>query len=83
MFQKIPVELPKPDSPKERNQSLLHDIGGGWYMKKLCEKLVPLNKSRRIKKPQEKEDKIRINRKRLIKTGITGNFRYTAINLSG
>ena len=30
LFQKIPVELPKPPSHKEKYQSLLHTIGGGW-----------------------------------------------------
>ena len=33
MFQKIPVELPKLLSHKGKSQSLLHDIGGDWYMK--------------------------------------------------
>ena len=28
LFQKIPVELPKQPSPKEKRQSLLHAIGG-------------------------------------------------------
>ena len=32
MFQEILVELPKPPTPKEKHQSLLHAIGGGWYM---------------------------------------------------
>ena len=54
IFQKIPVELPKPPSPKEKHQSLLYDIGGGWEMKKLSENLQPLNK---------KETKQKITRK--------------------
>ena len=29
MFQKTPVELPKPPILKEKHRSLLHDIGGG------------------------------------------------------
>ena len=32
MFQKIPVEIPKPLSHRGKLQSLLHDIGGDWYM---------------------------------------------------
>ena len=43
-IQKIPVELPKPYSPKEKHQSLLHTIVGGCYMKKLSQKLPPLKK---------------------------------------
>ena len=53
---KIPVELPKPSSPKEKHQSLLHAIGGGWYTKKIIQKLPPLKKRRLRKKAQEKED---------------------------
>ena len=33
LYEKIPVKLPKPQSLKEKFQSLLHDIGGEWYMK--------------------------------------------------
>ena len=52
MFQEIPVELPKPPIPKVKHQSLLHYIGGGWYMNKLSENLQPLNKSKLSKKAQ-------------------------------
>ena len=51
-FQKIPVELPKPSSPKEKHQSLLHAIGGGWYVEKLSQKLIPLKKRKLSKKSQ-------------------------------
>ena len=60
LFRKIPVELHKPPSPKEKHQLLLHDIGGGCYMNKLSEKLPPLNKRKQIIKAQEKEDGIKI-----------------------
>ena len=53
MFMKIPVELPKPPIPKEKHQSLLHAIGCGWYVKKLAQKLPPLNK-RRLRKKHKK-----------------------------
>ena len=49
LFQKILVELPKPPIPKKKHQSLLHAIGGGWYMNKFGENLPPLNK-RKINK---------------------------------
>ena len=61
MFNKTPVELPKPHSPREKYQSLLYDIGVGWYMRKLSEKLPPLKKSKLSKKSQEKEDEIKRN----------------------
>ena len=40
----IPVELPKKPSLKIKHISLLHAIGGGWYMYKLVQKLPPLYK---------------------------------------
>ena len=52
-FLKIPDELPKPTSPKEKHQYLLHAIGGGWYVKKIGQKLRPLKK-RRLKKKHKK-----------------------------
>ena len=44
LFQKTPVEFPKQPSPKEKLQSLLHAIGGNWYVKKSGQKLPPLKK---------------------------------------
>ena len=52
LFLKIPVELPKPYSPKKKHQSLLYAIGGGFYMSELSQKLPPLKKSRLSKKAQ-------------------------------
>ena len=60
MFQKIPVELPKPPIYDEKHQSLLHATGGGWYMNNFNDKLPPLNKSNPRKKTQEKENEIKI-----------------------
>ena len=51
-FQKTPVEIPKPLSYREKYQSVLHTIGGGWYINKLNENLPPLNKSKLSKKTQ-------------------------------
>ena len=60
MFLKISVELPKQPIPKGKNQSLLHAIGCGWYVKKLVQKIPPLNRRRLSKKSQEEEDEIKI-----------------------
>ena len=59
LFKKIPVQLPKPLSLKEKQQSLLHDTGGDWYMKNIKDKLPPLNKRKPSKKSQEKEYEIK------------------------
>ena len=55
LFQKNPIELPKPPIHEEKHQSLLHAIVGVWYMKKLNEKLPPPKKRK-----QEKHNKRRI-----------------------
>ena len=60
LFQKIPFGLPKQPSRKEKRKSLLHAIGGGWYVNKLGQKLPPLKKSILIKKNQKEEDEIKI-----------------------
>ena len=59
MFLKIAVELPKSSSSKEKHQSLLHAIGGGWYVNKLCQKLPPLNKRIISNNSQEEKDIIK------------------------
>ena len=46
LLQKIPVELTKQPSPKENRKSLLHAIGGGWYVNKLGQKIPQLKKSK-------------------------------------
>ena len=50
LFHKIPVEIPNQHSPKEKRKSLLHSIGGGWYVDKLGQNLPPLKKRKLIKK---------------------------------
>ena len=55
--QKIPVELPKQTSPKEKRKSLLHVIGGDWYVKKSVQKLPPLKRRELRKKPQKRRIK--------------------------
>ena len=56
MFHKISVELLNSSIPKGKLESLLHAIGGGWYVDKLRQKLPPLKK-RKLRKKQEEEDK--------------------------
>ena len=61
LFHKIPVKLPNKHSPKEKLKSLLHDIGGGWYVDKLGQKLPPLNKRKLSKKYKKRRIKYREN----------------------
>ena len=54
LFTKIPVQIPIPLSINEKLQSSLHPIGRDWYMKRMNEKLPPLNKLKLSKKAQKK-----------------------------
>ena len=58
-FQIINVELHNQPSPREKRKSLLHDIGGVWYVEKLGQKLPPLNKRKLSKKSQKDKDEIK------------------------
>ena len=59
LFQKIPVELPKQPIPKKKRGSLLHAIGGGWYVNNFGQKIPPLKKGRLIKKSQKEGHEIK------------------------
>ena len=59
MFKTIPQNVEKPLTSREKNQKLIIDIGGGWYLKK-CEKgLTLLKRTKLSKKAQEKDDLIK------------------------
>ena len=53
LFHKTNVGLPNQPSPKEKLKSLLHAIGGSWYVEKLGQKLTPLKKSKLSTKAQK------------------------------
>ena len=54
MFHQIPVKLPKALSCGGKIQSLLHSIGGNWYMRKFNEKLPSLKKRKAEQKSTTK-----------------------------
>ena len=43
---------------KEKNQKLLTDIGGGWYLKKCARGIPPLKRTKLSKKSQERQEYI-------------------------
>ena len=58
MFKQIPQNVEKALTSREKNQKLMTDIGGGWYLKK-CEKgLPPLKRIKLSKKAQDRHDLI-------------------------
>ena len=52
-------------------------------MKKINDKLPPIKKLKLSKTSQEKEDNIKINLQMANQLGMTGNFKWIGISLSG
>ena len=58
MFKMIPQNVEKPLTSREKNQKLITDIGGGWYLKKFEKGIPPLKRTKLSKKAQERHDLI-------------------------
>ena len=43
---------------RDKDQKLMTDIGGGWYLEKSARRLTPLKRTKLIKKAQERQDYI-------------------------
>ena len=83
LFQKTPVKLLNQPSPKEKRKSLLHAIGGGWYVDKLGQNLPQLKKMRLSKKALKEEYKIKRRLTEANKMWNDWKFKKTGIKLSG
>ena len=59
MFKTIPQNVGKPLTKREKNQKLITNIGGEWYLEK-CQKGLPLLKRKKLgKKAQKRQDLIK------------------------
>ena len=58
MFKTIPQNVEKSLTSREKNQKLITDIGGGWYLKKCAKGLPPMKRTKLSKKAQETDDLI-------------------------
>ena len=56
MFKTIPQNVGKPLSTREKNQKLITDIGGGWYLEKCKKGLPPLKRTKLGKKTRKRQD---------------------------
>ena len=54
MFKTIPQNVRKPLTTREKNQKLITDIGGGWYLEKCKKGIPPLKITKPGKKAQKK-----------------------------
>ena len=58
MFKTIPQNIGKPLTSREKNQKLITDIGGEWYLEKCAKGLPSLKRTKLSKKAQERHDLI-------------------------
>ena len=58
MFKQIPQNVERAVNSREKNQKLMTDIGGGWYLKKCERGLPPLKRTKLSKKAQDRHDLI-------------------------
>ena len=56
MFKKIPKNYGIQMKSREKNQKLITDIGGGWYLEKCKKGLPPLKRTKLGKKAQKRQD---------------------------
>ena len=61
LLQKIPVALPKPVAFIKKQQMLLTDIGGKWFVDKYESKLPPMKRPKFSKEEKKKENNIKQN----------------------
>ena len=59
MFKTIPQNVGKPLTSREKNQKLIIDIGGGWYLEIFQKGLPPLKRTKLSKKAQKSYDLIK------------------------
>ena len=59
MFKTIPQNVGNPITSREKNQKLITDIGGGWYLEKCKKGLPPLKRTTLGKKAQKMQDIIK------------------------
>ena len=59
MLKTIPQNVENSLTTREKDQKLITDIGGGWYLEKCAKGLPPLNRTKLSKKEQERHDIIR------------------------
>ena len=83
VFKKIPQNVEKKLTSREKNQKLMTDIGGGWYLKKCKRGLPPLERKKLSKKAQERHDYIFKNCMNLIGGGMIGNSNCIGTCLNG
>ena len=58
MFKTIPQNVEKPLTTREKNQKLMTDIDGGWYLKKCARGLTTLKRTKLSKKAQDRHNLI-------------------------
>ena len=58
MFKQIPQNVERELTSRGKNQKMMTDIGGGWYLKKCARGLTPSKRTKLSKRAQERQDYI-------------------------
>ena len=58
IFKQIPQNVEKSLTSEKKNQKLMTDIGGGWYLEKCERRLTTLKGKKPSKKAQDRHDLI-------------------------
>ena len=83
MFKKLPQNVGKPLTTREKNRKLITDTGGGWYLEKCQKGLPPLKRTKLSKKAQKRHDIIKKNSFNIICGGMIGDSKYIGTCLNG
>ena len=79
----IPQNVEISLTSKEKNQKLLTDTAGGWYMAKSARGLTPLKRTKLSKKHKKRRIIFKRNYMKLIGVGMIGNSNCIEKGLNG
>ena len=83
MFKTIPQNVGKPLTTREKNQKLITDIGGGWYLEKCKRGSHRWREQNSVKRHRKGRILLKTNSFNLICGGMIGNPNYIGTFLNG
>ena len=83
MFKTKPQNDGIPMTSREKNQKLITDIGGGWYLKKSQKGLPQLREQNLVKRHRKGRILLKTNSFNIICGGMIGNSNYIGTCLNG
>ena len=83
MFKTMPQNVEKPLTTGEKNQKLITDIGGGWYLEKCAKGLLPLKRTKKVNRHKRGMILLKTNFFNIIGGGMIGDSNYIGTCLNG